>query len=116
MGPAEIILGVLAVAVGGGLGTLIKSLYDAKSIKAKLGPEIESLSLTNMNIVVGGQATHIGQLNATISRLSTENHDVETRYERLYRWAIDLVTRWHEYRQHEVPPPLPHDESPPTEK
>lgn len=109
MGPADIILGVLAIAVGGGLGTLIKSLYDAKSIKAKLPPEVESLNLNNMNLVVGGQATHIGQLNATISRLSEENRAVETRYERLYYWAIDLVTRWNHYRQHEVPPALPED-------
>lgn len=116
MGPAEIILGVLAIAVGGGLGTLIKSLYDAKSIKAKLGPEVESLSLTNMNIVIGGQAAHIGQLSATITRLNSENQVVESRYERLYLWAIDLVTRWHEHRQSETPPALPHEGRTPTEK
>lgn len=110
MGPTEFIIALLGIALGGGLGSLIKSVYDAKAISRKLGPEIESLTLSSMEVVVGGQSTHIGNLQKSNEALRAENRTLERRSDVYWRWIIDLVTNWAARRQSESPPPLPEAE------
>ena len=109
MGPVEIAYGLLAIALGGGVGALIKSRADSKAIRSKLGPEVDSINVVTLTNVIAGQDVLNENLTGFLGTVRAENVLLRTRYARLHAWALDLVTHWAEHRTHAHPPELPDD-------